>query len=93
MLNAILYWLNTGIPCIICTLWPVEESGGNFIISSHVTAKHPRQIDWHTYKERRLIENLFLKLTNNRRFATRYEKKALYFRAVTFIACILAWLL
>ena len=27
------------------------------------------------HKERHLVENLFLKLKNNRRFATRYEKK------------------
>ena len=45
--------------------------------------------DWHTYKERHLVENLFLKLKNNRSFATRYEKKALYFRAVV----CLVWLL
>jgi integrase len=30
------------------------------------------------------VENLFLKLKHNRRFATRYEKKASSFRAVTF---------
>ncbi len=36
---------------------------------------------------------LFLKLKNNRRFATRYEKKALYFHAVVCLACILVWLL
>lgn len=71
----------------------VEERGGIAVIPSRVTAKHPRQTDWHTYKERHLIENLFLKLKNNRRFATRYEKKAVYFQAVTFIACILVWLL
>ena len=63
------------------------------IIPSRITAKHPRKSDWHTYKERHLVENLFLKLKNNRRFATRYEKKALYFRAVVCLACILVWLL
>ena len=52
----------------------VEERGGSVVIPSRVTAKHPRQIDWHTYKERHLIETLFLKLKNNRRFATRYSK-------------------
>ena len=33
-----------------------------------------------------LVENLFLKLKNNRRFTTRYEKEALYFRAVVCLA-------
>ena len=45
------------------------------------------------YKERHLIENLFLKLKNHRRFSTRYEKKAFYFHAVVSLACILVWLL
>ncbi|MCI9003040.1 MAG: transposase [Oscillibacter sp.] len=63
------------------------------VIPSHITAKHPRKTDWYTYKERQLVENRFLKLKNNRRFATRYEKKALYFRAAGCLACILVWLL
>ena len=70
-----------------------EERGGIVVIPSHVNAKHPRHTDWHTYKERHLVENLFLKLKNNRRFATRYEKKALHFYAVVCLACILVWLL
>ena len=71
----------------------VEERGGIVVIPSRVNAKHPRNTDWHTYKERHLVENLFLKLKNNRRFATRYEKKASYFHAVVCIACIFVWLL
>ena len=51
----------------------VEERGGIVVIPNRANAKHPRQTDWHTYKERHLVENLFLKLKNNRRFATRYE--------------------
>lgn len=71
----------------------VEERGGIVLIPSRTTAKYPRKTDWHIYKERHLVENLFLKLKNNRRFATRYDKKALYFYAVVYIACILVWLL
>lgn len=71
----------------------VEERGGIVLIPSRTTAKHPRKTDWHIYKERHLVENLFLKLKSNRRFATRYEKKALYFYAVVYIACIFVWLL
>ena len=71
----------------------LEERGGIVVIPSRITAKRPRKTDWHTYKERHLVENLFLKLKNNRRFATRYEKKALYFRAVACLSCILVWLL
>lgn len=70
----------------------VEERGGIVVIPSRVNAKCSRDTDWHTYKERHLIEKLFLKLKNHRRFATRYEKKACYFRAVVSITCILVWL-
>ncbi len=71
----------------------LEERGGIVVIPSRIIAKHPRKTDWHTYKERHLVENLFLKLKNNRRFATRYEKKAIYFHAVVCLAGILVWLL
>ena len=71
----------------------IEARGGIAVIPSRIIAKEPRNTDWYTYKERHLVENLFLKLKNNRRFATRYEKKAIFFSAVTFLACILVWLL
>ena len=59
-----------------------KRTGEIVVIPSRIIAKHPQKTDWHTYKERHLVENLFLKLKNNRRFATRYEKKVLYFHAV-----------
>lgn len=71
----------------------VERRGGIVVIPSRINARHPRATDWHTYKERHLVEKLFLKLKNNRRFATRYEKTARSFAAVTSLACILVWLL
>ena len=73
----------------------LEEQGGIVVFPSHITAKHPKKTDWHTYKERHLVENLFLKLKNNRRFATRfatrYEKKDHFSHAVTFLICSLVW--
>lgn len=45
------------------------------------------------YKECHLIEKPFLRLKDNPRFVTRYEKKEVYFRAVTYPICILVWLL
>ena len=59
----------------VCRL---KERDGIVVLPSRIIAKHPRKTDWHTYKERHLVEKLFLKLKNNRRFATRYEKKALF---------------
>ena len=71
----------------------IKERGGIPIIPSRNSARQPRETDWHTYKERHLIENLFLKLKNHRRFSTRYEKKAVCFHAVVSLACILLWLI
>ena len=71
----------------------IKERGGIPVIPSRNSARQPRETDWHTYKERHLIENLFLKLKNHRRFSTRYEKKALCFHAVVSLACIFLWLI
>ena len=70
----------------------VEERGGIVVIPSRVNAKCPGNTDWHTCKERHLMEKLFLKLKDHRRFSTRYEKKACYFLVVVSIAYILLWL-
>ena len=69
----------------------IEQRGSAAIIPSRISAKTPRDIDRYVYKERHLAENLLLKLKNNRRFATRYEKKARFFHAVTFLVCGLVW--
>ena len=71
----------------------IEKRGGIVVIPSRRTNNIQRDIDLYTYNERHLVENLFLKLKNNRRFATRYEKSSLLFQCVTFLACILVWLI
>ena len=71
----------------------VEERGGIVVIPSRITNNVQREIDEHTYNERHLIENLFLKMKNHRRFATRYEKLACSFRSVTLLVASLVWLL
>jgi transposase len=45
------------------------------------------------YKDRYLVENFFLKLKNNRRIATRFEKNLTNFLGMIHLACILIWLL
>jgi hypothetical protein len=44
-------------------------------------------------KKRGCRSHFSLTLKNNCRFATRYEKKASFFRALTLLACSLIWLL
>ena len=61
-------------------------------LSSRKIAKHPRNIDWHIYKERHLVENLFLKFKAHRRFSTRCEKRACLFLAVALLVSILLWI-
>ena len=69
----------------------IEQRGSATVIPSRISAKTPRDIDRYIYKERHLAENLFLKLKNNRHFATRYEKKDHFSHAVTFLICSLVW--
>ena len=72
----------------------LEEQGGIVVFPSHITAKHPKKTDWHTYKFPLMVKTLSLKLKTTRRFATRHEKKALYFHAVVCLTCCsLVWLL
>ena len=52
------------------------ERGGEPTIPSRKGAKFERQCDWWLYKERHLVEKLFLKLKAYRRIATRYDKLA-----------------
>lgn len=70
----------------------LEKRGAIVVIPSRKTARHPRDIDRHIYMERHLVENLFLKFKAHRRFATRYEKRACLFFAVTRLAAILVWI-
>ena len=70
----------------------LKERGAIVGIPSRKIAKHPRNIDWHIYKERHLVENLFLKFKAHRRFSTRYEKRAYLFFAVALLASILLWI-
>ena len=48
--------------------------------------------DWEAYRERNIIERLINRLKQHRRIATRYEKRALNYRAMLTIAAILLWL-
>ena len=70
----------------------LEERGGVAVIPSRIIAKHPRKTDWHTYKERHLVEKLFLKLKAFRRIAARYDKYAFTYMGFLCLASILIWI-
>lgn len=69
-----------------------EAKGMNVFIPPKSNRKNPRQIDFHLYKERHLVENFFCRLKQFRRVATRYDKTALNFMGFVLIASIKVWL-
>lgn len=54
----------------------IYDHGGEPTIPSRKGAKFERRCDWWLYKERHLVEKLFLKRKAYRRIATRYDKLA-----------------
>lgn len=54
----------------------IYDHGSEPTIPSRKGAKFERRCDWWLYKERHLVEKLFLKLKAYRRIATRYDKLA-----------------
>ena len=70
----------------------IRKHEGEPIIPSRITNTIQRDIDPDEYNERHLIENLFQKLKNRRRFATRYDKLDTSFLAVVQLSAILVWL-
>lgn len=55
--------------------------------------KTKRNVDWHRYKGRHLVECFFNRLKQFRRIATRYDKLASRFGAFLHLACAYVWLL
>jgi len=48
--------------------------------------------DKDVYRQRNQVERFFNRLKQNRRIATRYEKRAVNYLAMITLACILMWL-
>ena len=70
----------------------IHERGGESTIPSRKSNKIQRECDWWLYKERHLVENLFLKLKSYRRIATRYDKLACTYLGFLCVASTLIWL-
>jgi transposase len=66
--------------------------GAEPVIPSRKGAKFERRCDWWRYKERHLVEKLFLKLKAFRRVATRYDKYAFTYMGFLCLASILIWI-
>jgi transposase len=70
----------------------IRQRGGTPIIPSRVTNRIQRNFEELEYRERHLVENLFQKLKNHRRLATRYDKLDRNFAALVALACCMIWL-
>lgn len=62
-----------------------------------VIPPHPRRIDQRVYdkaiyRQRNIVGRCFNRLKQFRRFATRYDRRASFFRAFTLIAASALWL-
>jgi transposase len=70
----------------------IEERGAVAVIPPKSNRREQREYDRELYKERNLIERAFNKLKRFRRIATRYDRKALYFRSFLYLAASLLWM-
>jgi transposase len=90
----------TGAQCVIADkgydadalVASIREHGAQAHIPSRSNRKTPRSCDRHRYKARHVIENLFARLKQFRRIATRFEKLASHFLAMITLACICVWM-
>ena len=62
------------------------------VIPPRSNRKNPPEWDRELYKQRNKIERLFNRLKHFRRIATRFDRRAIYFRASIAIAAAMIWL-
>jgi len=70
----------------------VNQHGATATIAPRANRTQKPVFDEHLYRERHRIENLFAKIKNFRRIATRYEKLHSTFAAMLTIVCLYVWL-
>jgi len=67
----------------------IEGEGGRYTIPPKSNTKEKWECDYHTYKERHLVECFFNKLKRFRRLGTRYDKLAASFINFIYLGCII----
>lgn len=70
----------------------VAQTGAEAVIPSHRTRKALIPHDPIIYRLRNLVERCFNKLKHFRRFATRYDRKALHFLSFIQLAAAMIWM-
>ena len=66
----------------------IDSQGASYTIPPKSDVSEPWSVDWHTYKERHLIECFFQKLKWFRRVFTRFDKLDASFLAVICVTSI-----
>jgi transposase len=70
----------------------IRQAGAEAVIPPRSHRLNPRTYDQHRYRARHLVENLFARLKQFRRLATRYDKLTVHFAAFVFLASICVWM-
>lgn len=70
----------------------IKDMGAQVVIPSNRTRKIIIPHNATIYKHRNQIERCFAKLKHFRRFATRYERRAINFKGFVYLAAAMIWL-
>ncbi len=70
----------------------IADSGAQAVIPSNPTRKTIIPHDRTIYRHRNQIERCFNKLKHFRRFATRYDRRAIHFLAFIHLAAAMLWM-
>ncbi len=70
----------------------LRQRGIRMTIPRKMSERRPGRFDRQVYRTRNQIERLINRLKQNRRIATRYEKRAENYLAMLMIAAIMLWL-
>jgi transposase len=70
----------------------IADSGAEAVIPSNRTRKVTIPHDQAVYRHRNRIERCFNKLKHFRRFATRYDRRAIHFLAFIHLAAAMLWM-
>lgn len=70
----------------------IARMGAQAVIPSNRTRKIIIPHDTAIYRQRNRIERCFNRIKHFRRFATRYDRRALHFEGFTYLAAAMVWL-
>ena len=70
----------------------IADIGATAVIPCNPTRKRPIPYNFEIYKARNRIERCFNKLKHFRRIATRYDRRAVYFKAFIHLASAMLWM-